>query len=68
MSAHDDFLEGFGDALGLSDSEEILAHYQKWIQLEGLNEVELIDLEIGYQTGLEVGQHYKETRLDKNDR
>ena len=63
MNAHDDFLEGFGDALGISDPEEIEHHYQRWVQLSGLNEVELIDLEIGYQTGLEVGNQYKTEHL-----
>jgi hypothetical protein len=59
MSAHDDFLEGFADALGLTDPEQVQYHYQNWIEASGLNPVELIDIEQGYQTGLEAGSSYK---------
>jgi hypothetical protein len=63
MSQHDDFLEGFGDALrvvGITDSDEIEAHYGAWLESTGMNDVERIDLEGGgYETGLEAGTEYR---------
>jgi hypothetical protein len=45
MSQHEDFLRGFGDAMGLSDLLEIERHYQVCLQAEGRSEVERIDYE-----------------------
>ena len=63
MSQHDDFLEGFGDALrvvGITDSDEREAHYGAWLESTGMNDVERIDLEGGgYETGLEAGTEYR---------
>lgn len=66
---HDDFLEGFGDALGLTDRAEIEAHYRRWLLAQDMNAVELIDYESGgYETGLETGDEYKEEHGDfKNE-
>jgi hypothetical protein len=50
MSQHDDFLEGFGDALrvvDITDADEIEAHYKAWLKSTGLNDVERIKLEDG---------------------
>jgi hypothetical protein len=60
MSQHEDFLQGFGDALGLTDSRQIETTYQAWLASEGLTEDERIDLETeGYQTGYETGEEYR---------
>ena len=61
-SQHDDFLEGFADALGLKDPRDIQYHYELWLFESGpWNVVELIDFEsAGYETGLEVGAQYKQ--------
>src|SRR5262249_23627008 len=62
QSQHDDFLEGFADALGLSDPEQINACYQAWLEESEMSDVERIDFEGGgYQAGLEAG-HYWKTR------
>ena len=60
---HEAFLAGFADALGLSDPAEIEAHFEAWLESEGLNPLELIDLETcGYLTDLEVGTEYKKNQ------
>jgi hypothetical protein len=57
---HDDFLEGFADALGLTDPEQIRAHYEAWLRSTGMSEIERIDYEgEGYETGLETGSEYR---------
>jgi len=61
MSDHDEFLEGFADALGISDPSEIQGHYEAWLADLGMSKVELIDIEgTGYIGGLEAGAIYKE--------
>ena len=60
MTQHEDFLRGFGDALGLTDSRQIETTYQAWLDSEGLTEDERIDLETeGYQPGYETGEEYR---------
>lgn len=61
MSQHVDFLEGFGDALKLSDPEQIAYHYERWVQAAGLtNSAERIDIESGgYEAGLEAATWYE---------
>jgi hypothetical protein len=60
MSQHDDFLEGFADAMGLSDPEQIQGHYQAWLASMGMSSAQRIDLEGGgYETGLEAGNDYR---------
>ena len=61
MNSHEDFLEGFADALAITDPDEIQTRYQIFLSDSGMTDVERIDLEgTGYQTGLEVGHQYKE--------
>jgi hypothetical protein len=64
MSQHEDFLEGFAHALGLSkDSPSLRTHYQEWIIQNDLSEVEVTDIEsAGYAAGVEVGNNYKENK------
>jgi hypothetical protein len=63
-SQHDDFLEGFADALGVKDPNELQLHYQNWIRESGMSDAERIDIEgSGYQAGLEAGHHYKQSHL-----
>ena len=63
MNQHEDFLEGFGDALGLRveiDSALIQAHYRVWLAGSGMNTAERTDYESGgYETGLETGAEYR---------
>jgi hypothetical protein len=63
MSEHDDFLEGFADALrvvNITGQDEIEEHYRKWLEWTGMNDVERIDIEGGgYETGLEAGTEYR---------
>ena len=63
MTQHDDFLEGFHDALGSHLSpEELERHYHAWVFQSEMNIPELIDFEsTGYQTGLEAGTYFKQT-------
>jgi hypothetical protein len=70
MTQHEDFLRGFGDAMGLTDARQIETTYQAWLASEGLTEDERIDLETeGYQTGYETGEEYKKqsNEPDTND-
>jgi hypothetical protein len=63
-SQHDDFLEGFSDALGIKDPNELERHYESWIREVGMSDAERIDIEgSGYQAGLEAGYHYKQSQL-----
>ena len=56
-----DFLEGFADALGISDPSELQGHYEAWLDDLGMSEVERIDIEgTGYIGGLEAGTLYKD--------
>jgi hypothetical protein len=66
MSKVDDFLEGFGDALNISDPEELAYHYERWLVASELtNPVERTDIESGgYQTGLEAGSWYASEYLE----
>lgn len=60
MNQHEEFLEGFGDALG-EDKEMAQAHYWEWVDERGLNITEVIDAESGgYLSGLEAGKWYRE--------
>lgn len=61
MSEHDEFLKGFCDGSGLQGEAAVQA-YAKWLEGEGANEVERIDLESGgYEMGLEIGKDWKLT-------
>ena len=61
MTKHHDFLRGFGNALGMTDCDEIQSHYEAWLQSTGMNDVERIDYESGgYQTGFETGRRIHE--------
>ena len=64
MSQHEDFLEGFAHALGLSkDSSSLRTHYQEWIIQNDLSEVEVTDIEsAGYAAAVEAGNNYKENK------
>lgn len=61
MNQHNEFLRGFGDAMGLSDMPAAIeSAYIHWRETEDLNPVDLIDLESGgYQTGVDVGRRWK---------
>jgi hypothetical protein len=67
MNSHDEFLEGFGDALGIADPETRQLHYEAWLEDTGMTEVERIDIEgHGYIVGLEAGNYYKKEVLHAN--
>jgi hypothetical protein len=58
---HDEFLRGFGHALGVSNPD---SHYARFLERLGLSEAEQADMEEpGYQAGLEAGAwHQNEFR------
>jgi hypothetical protein len=67
VMSHEDFLEGFGDAMGITDPDELQTHYETWLRESGMTDVERIDLEgTGYQTGLEAGHQYKQQIANEN--
>ena len=54
---HEEFLKGFGDALGVSNPD---FHYARFLERLGLSQAEQADLEEpGYQAGLEAGAWYE---------
>jgi hypothetical protein len=56
-NSHEEFLKGFGDALGVSNPE---FHYARFLERLGLSQAEQADMEqAGYQAGLEAAAWYK---------
>jgi hypothetical protein len=56
---HEEFLKGFGDAIGVSNLSSIQFHYARFLERLGLSQAEQADMEQpGYQAGLEAGAWY----------